>query len=381
MPRILIVASVASMIEQFTMHDISTLRELGYEIEVAANFSKGNSTSTDRIEQLKNKLTSMNIVYYNVCFSRNVLQVRENFIAFKQLDKILKYKTYNLVHCHSPVGGVIGRMAAKKNEIRTLYTAHGFHFYRNAPLINWILYYPIEKFLSKFTDVIITINTEDYAIAKKKFVSPKIYMTKGIGINLTLPVINEEKRKLMQKQYNIKPDDVVLLSVGELNSNKNHEVIIRAIKQLNVENVQYFICGKGEKENQLKNMIAKLGLEKKIHLVGFQEDIMSYYKISDIFIFPSYREGLSVALMEAMVVGLPVICSNIRGNCDLIDHSKGGILVKPSDIKGFSNAIKLLSKDKKKLHEFSEYNKEKIKIYSIKDVQNEIKEIYLNVIR
>ena len=216
-----------------------------------------------------------------------------------------------------------------KNKIDTtiIYTAHGFHFFRGAPIKNWLFYYPIELFLSRYTDILITINKEDFNLAKKNFKSKKVEYVPGVGIDLSKFYPSKTVRNKYRKKFNILDGDMVLISVGELNKNKNHKVVIEALNDLKKTNIKYFIVGRGKKEDELKILIKKYKLEKNVFLLGYREDVLPLLNMSDLFIFPSKREGLPLSLMEAMACGLPVICSDIRGNNDLIGNNDGGYLV------------------------------------------------------
>ena len=185
MKKALILASVASMIEQFNMGNIKVLQELKYEVHVATNFIDSGTITRERAEELKNKLKDLNVKYYQIDFDRNVLSTK-NIQAYKQVKQLIKENKYNIIHIHSPIGGVCGRLVAKKerkNGTKVIYTAHGFHFFKGAPAKNWLIYYPVEKWLSKYTDCLITINEEDYNLAKKKFKAKNVEYVPGIGVD------------------------------------------------------------------------------------------------------------------------------------------------------------------------------------------------------
>lgn len=373
--KVLILASVASMIDQFNIPNIKLLQSMGYEVHVACNFEKGSSCSNERIQILKKFLAELKVKYYQIDFERNILKIRNNLKAYKQVKNILLENKYKFLHCHSPIGGAIGRLAGHKTQIKVIYTAHGFHFYKGAPLINWLLYYPIEKYLSKYTDVLITINKEDYKRAKT-FHAKKVEYIPGVGIDVekirSLKVDKEEKRK----ELGLANKNIVLLSVGELNKNKNHSIVIKALAKINNPNIYYLICGQGKLKEELIKLAKDLKIEKNIKLLGFRKDIYEIYKISDIFIFPSKREGLSVALMEAICCDLPVICSNIRGNIDLIKDNKNGCLCDPTNSdKIFEKVDKLLINNnlRKKIGEF---NKQFIEEFDKNKIMNKISNIY-----
>ena len=290
--------------------------------------------------------------------------------AYKQIKKLLVNNKYEFIHCHSPIGGVCGRLAAKVTHTKVIYTAHGFHFYKGASKLNWMIYYPIEKVLSYITDVLITINKEDYELAKRVEYVPGI----GVDTNKFAKVVMDKNEK--RKELGLCQDNIVLLSVGELNKNKNHEVIIRALAKLENSNIQYIIAGRGNLELSLKELAKELNIEKQVHFLGFRTDISELYNISDIFCFPSYREGLSVALMEAMSSGISVVCSNIRGNRDLIHNDKGGYLCNPKNVDEFLTKIRHLYKNKNIMIDMGRHNQVYINKFDIEIVNEQMSKIY-----
>ncbi|MCB2312023.1 glycosyltransferase family 4 protein [Clostridium tagluense] len=378
MKKMLMIVSVASMIDQFNMPNIDILKKQGYEVHVAANFEYGSTSSKERVEELKKELTGLNVQYYHVDFSRKIKNVSENIKAYKQIKNLMLKNEYDFVHCQSPIGGFCGRLAANNTNTTVIYTAHGFHFFKGAPLLNWILYYPVEKLLAHYTDVLITINKEDYARAKKSFKAGKIKYIPGVGIDTKKfnEVIVDKLAK--RKELEVPEDGFVILSVGELNKNKNHETVIKSLAKLNNPNVYYVICGQGILENYLKNLLKKLGLEKQVKLLGYRRDVAEISKASDVFVFPSVREGLPVALMEGMALGLPVVCSNIRGNIDLIEDYKGGYLVAPDDVDGFTEAIHEIIQKYSLRENMGEYNKESIVKFDIDNVKVSMEKIYFD---
>lgn len=258
-----------------------------------------------------------------------------NIKAIKELKQIVSNNCYDIVHCHTPIAGVCTRLACKKlrkDGLRVIYTAHGFHFYKGAPLKNWLVYYPIEKLCAHFTDVLITINHEDYELAKKKMKAKRIEYVPGVGIDVDKFKNTVVDKAAKRRELGIPEDAFLLLSVGELNKNKNHEVVIRAIAQIGDKNIHYMIAGKGPLKDYLLELASQLGVADQLHLLGYQNDIVGIYKSSDLYIHPSFREGLPASLMEAMASGLPCIVSFIRGNTDLINEN-GGRQFDPYDKK------------------------------------------------
>ncbi len=273
-----------------------------------------------------------------------MLKVGQNFRAYRQTRKLIKENCYNLIHNHSPIGGLLSRIAARdirKRGTKVIYTAHGFHFFKGAPKMNWLIFYPVEKLSSRWTDVLITITHEDYALAQEKMKAKKVVYVPGVGIDTSAFMPDETASKVRTQkraELDIKDSDIVLLSVGELN--KNHEVIIRAMAKLANRNVHYVIAGRGILKNYIEKLAEDLGVKEQLHLLGFRTDVKDLFKTADVFVHPSFREGLSVAVMEAMASSLPIICSKIRGNTDLIDNGRGGFLFNPADMDNAYNALK-----------------------------------------
>ena len=353
---------------------------MGYEVSVACNFEHGSSTSNEQVKKLMTDLDNLKIKRYHVPIPRSMFDIKNMIKSYCLLKKLSFDKQYDLMHCHSPIGGVVARLAFKKSHqqgTRVIYTAHGFHFYDGAPLKNWIIFYPVEKLCSKLTDCIITINKEDYKRAKEKFCVKEVEYIRGIGIHveeIQNIYADIEKKKT---EFSI-TNEKILVSVGELNSNKNHEIIIRALALLKTDTkYKYILCGKGDKEEYLKDLVKQLNLQNKVIFAGYRNDIKEILKLADIFCFPSYREGLSVALMEAMAIGLPVICSRIRGNIDLIDENKGGLFFDSNDIIECLNCIEVLLGNEKKCSDYSLYNLIKIKKFDINKINFLMEKIYL----
>jgi glycosyltransferase involved in cell wall biosynthesis len=284
-----------------------------------------------------------------------------------------------VIHCNTPVGGMIGRFVGKTHRVKkVIYTAHGFHFYKGAPLFNRTVLKWAEQIMAHWTDAIITINKEDYEAAKKFKLKKegKVYYVPGVGIDTSQYIINKQLRTDKRKELGVEKDDIVLISVGELNSNKNHQVIISALGKIQNKKIHYFLCGVGDKEEELKQQAKKCGIEENVHFLGYRTDVKQLLNSSDIFVIPSQREGLSRALMEAMASGLPCIASRIRGNVDLIENGEGGYLVEVQDVDGIADKIRVLSADRELREKMGKVNLERIKKFDVKVVKKTLEEIY-----
>lgn len=373
-------ASVASMIDQFNMPNIALLQKLGYEVDVACNFIEGNTCSDERVAELKQKLQDMHVCCYQIDFARNIKHMGQNMRALRQVEGLMKQNGYAFCHCHSPIGGVVARIAGHRTRTKVIYTAHGFHFYQGAPVMNWLVYYPVEKMLSRWTDVLITINHEDYKLAKKKFKMKKLTYVPGIGIDTQRESLSQKEKEEKRKELGIPQDAFLITNAAEFTPNKNQKTVIEAIEQLHNPNIYFVMCGIGQKKAELEQYVKEHGLEEHIRFVGFRNDLHEILQTSDCFVLSSFREGLSVALMEAMAEGLPVVCSRIRGNVDLIKDGEGGILISPQKRDEYINAFKKLYNMKNEsfgqfLH-MGEINRKMIYIFGRKNVENHMKAIY-----
>lgn len=378
-PKALIVASVASMIDQFNMQNIELLLENGYDVDVACNCKEGNTISNDRVRNLIERLNGENVRVYHVTIPRKVTSIKEIIDSIKFISGLYSENSYKLMHCHSPIGSVVARIAAineRKKGMKVIYTAHGFHFYKGAPKKNWLIFYPIEKICSNFTDVLITINKEDYDFAKKHMKANRVEYIPGVGIDTKKFIIPDYNVTEKKEELGIKDKDIMILSVGELNQNKNHEVVVRAISKLKNPNIYYFIAGKGDKEQYLDELAKELDVN--LHLLGYRTDIIELLNTADIFAFPSFREGLSVALMEAMAAGLPCVVSRIRGNVDLIEEKVNGFWCDAEDIDAFAISLNQLIAHKELRKQMCVANQKKVGQNDSAQIIMKMSKIYLN---
>lgn len=382
--KFLIVATVPSMIGQFNMNNIHILLDMGYEVHVACNYKDRSVWEEEKICTLRKELKRLEVRQIQVDFARSPYYVSKLIKAYIKLHAVIKNEEYAGLHCHTPVGGMVARLAARETKTKVIYTAHGFHFYKGAPLKNWLLYYPVEKLCSRWTDVLITINKEDYALARKKMHAKKVEYVPGVGIDTEKfgTGRKEENRERIRVELGIPKEARLLLSVGELNENKNHETVIRALAKLpeiKGDKIYYAIAGKGELEEKLRKLIKDLSLESQVFLLGFREDMAAIYDAADIFIFPSKREGLGLAAIEAMAMGLPLVTSNVHGIKDYSINGITGFNVSPTDYKGFANAIKMLIADKNLRETISKHNIKEAQKYDRKKVSEYMKKLYYQI--
>lgn len=380
--KALLVTTVSGFVPQFEMNNVKILQEMGYEVHYASNYNTP-AYGTDN-----HRLDGTGIIRHQIDFIRSPFKPA-NFKVYQQLKSLMKEEHFDLVHCHTPMGGVMARFAAHATHTGPVaYTAHGFHFFHGAPLINWLCYYPMERFLSRYTTQQICINREDYACASKRFHAKYVNYIPGVGLDLSrIPVHNEERLLKKRAELGLPEEGFILLSSGELIKRKNHETILRALAELKDLPVHYVICGHGELDNYLKELAESLGISDMVTFLGYREDMMEIYQTADIFLFPSYQEGLPMALLEAMVCGLPVICSNIRGSKDLMGKPNrkddtftfcgGGIMINKADqAESYAKAIRLLLEEPEQLPVYGNFNIERSREFSTEKVIERMKKIY-----
>lgn len=377
--KAIILTTVPSTIEQFNMQNIKLLKELGYKVEVASNFNTTGNIDNSRLETFINELKDLNVGIINIGFSRKLLNFN-NIKAYFQINRLFKNENYQLIHCHTPICSVITRLAARKSRkkgTKVIYTAHGFHFYKGASILNWLIYYPIEKMCAKWTDYLITINEEDYNLAKTKFKAKKIELINGVGVDenkFNFTLTDNEKERIRQK-LNLKKEDFVLIQVGELNKNKNQIMTIEAMKKIVKENknIKLLLVGKGTLKDFYAEKIKEYNLEEYIFLLGYRRDIPQLLKISDCLISTSKREGLPVNLIEAAMSGLPIIATNCRGNRDLTDKDK---LIDIDDISKLEEKILEIERNRKKYQNKKIELRKNLKKYSLNSVLAKMEKIY-----
>lgn len=361
--KVLIVANTDRHINLCYLPYIKYLKELGVIVHVATN----TNILLDYIDK-KIKIP--------IC--RSPFHFK-NIKAIFQLRKYILKEKYDLISCSTPMGGVIARLASKslqkKNKTKVIYTAHGFHFFKGCPFINYLIYYPVEKYLTKYTDLLITINEEDYNFALKHF-KVEVEYIEGIGFNQERLLSNLDtlQKSKLRTKLGLKIDDYVIIYIAEISKRKRQKYLLNVLKELNDSSVKLLLVG--ENTLNLNNYIAKLKLEKQVKVLGFREDISDLLDIADLVISVSKQEGLPLNIMEAMYKQKPIIVTNCRGNRDLIKHQENGLVVSLNDKKELIDSIKYLKNDKKIAADLSKENKELSKKYTTEEILKKYKPIY-----
>jgi glycosyltransferase EpsD len=364
MKKILFCATVDYHFKAFHLPYLKWFKEQGWEVHIAA-------TGEMELPYVDQK--------FNIPIQRSPLN-KKNLGAYKELKHIVDNNQYQLIHCHTPMGGVLARLAARttrKHGTKVIYTAHGFHFCKGAPLLNWLIYYPIEKLMAKHTDCIITINQEDYKLAKKNLKAERIAHVHGVGVDSERfkPISSIQKNEL-RISYGFKPGDFLLFYAAEFNKNKNQQLLIKALAQIkdDVPHAKLLLCGEGALLEQCNELAGNLEVSNRVHFLGYRTDLDRLIPMCDVAVASSLREGLPVNIMESMACGLPVVAVENRGHSELINHGETGYLVLPNE--KFGNYILDIYMRKDLRKKMSLNSIDRIKLFTVYRVSLELTSIY-----
>lgn len=367
--KVLFVANIHKHIRAFHIPYIQYLQKQGYEVHVAAN---DGATRVDEADK-----------QYDLSIDRSPFSL-DNIKAIRELRAILEKEKYCLVHCHTAMGSVVARLAAKdlrKNGLKVLYTAHGFHFFKGSPIKYWILYYPMEKYLSAFTDGIVTINQEDHKLLMQQSFKNKFsFLTNGMGINAERFTNTNISKDEIRKKNNYKSNDFLLLYIAEFIERKNHRFLVNCAVELNkrAPNIKILFAGRGRNIDLITNLIKERKADKIIDVLGYRTDIGEIIKMIDLGVSVSYQEGLPMNVAEQLYLGKPVVATKIRGHVDLIEHGVNGLLFNLDDQNDFINSVLKLYRDKALYSQMSQNAKIKSKKLSIEFCLEQMKTIYKN---
>ncbi len=368
MKKVLFVATITKHITTFHLPYLKMFKEHGYEVHVA----------TDDDVQIP-----YCDVHHKISIRRNPFKI-DNLKAIKQLKKIINEEKFDIVHCHTPMGSVVARLAAKearKNGTRVIYTAHGFHFYKGAPLVNWLMFYPVEWYLAKYTDTLITINQEDFKRARRKFKRRcnNIEYVSGVGIDETKFYMDmpQNERNQLKEILGLKKDDIILTCIARLDRNKNQGTLIKSMKKLIREysNIHLLLVGRDELNGKYQRQVKLMNLESNIHFLGIRNDVSQILHITDVALSASKREGLPVNVLEALCVGIPVVAYKCRGIDDLIENNVNGVIV--NNFNDYASAVnKAINMTNIVSNDIKEFNDKLIRRYEYKEVLKNYDRIY-----
>lgn len=372
MAKILMTATVQSHIAQFHKPVIRMLQEMGHRVEVAAK---------NNLHEKKNLTLTEPDAIHEVKFSRSPFSLKI-IPAYRQLKKVIEAGNYDIVHCNTPVAGILSRLACRKlrkqGKIKVLYEAHGLHFFKGGPKSGWLIWYPIERFFSRFADMMVLINKMDYALVVEKFHTPMVRRIPGIGVNLSQ--FKDLGNGNLRQELSLPEDTPIVVSVGELNENKNHKTVIRAISLMKNQDTHYCIAGNGPLLQELTDYAQSLGVTDRVHFLGYRRDVPSILRQADVFVLPSRREGLGMAAIEAMSCGLPLVSSNRHGINDYSIEGVTGYKHDPLDSQGFAGSLDKLVSDEALRKKLGEKCKEIAQEFTLEESLKCMKNYYLELL-
>lgn len=346
--KALIVSSVYGFLTKFERQNVELLKSMGMEIHYASN------RTNVVYEDCEDILDEYGIIYHDIPIKQQPINVLANLKAILQVRDIIKREKINMIHCHTPTGGMVARLACLGIKgVYIIYTAHGFHFYNGGSKLYNRVFYMAEDFMSRNTNAIVTINHEDESAAKSMH-ADTVYLIPGEGVDSKFyELTEEEERKQERQKLGVSEDDFFVITVGEIRPNKNQRRVIETLDfivnkhNLNAPNIIYGVIGHGRQEDELKAYVKEHGLEKNVRFFGYELEIRTFLKAADVMVFPSIREGLGMAALEALFTGLPVIASSNRGSKEYIKNEKNGILVPEDSVYAYAEALKTLYYRKK----------------------------------
>ena len=376
MKKLLLLSPTGSIHSRFNLANIKAISELGYELHLLANFENGPGPE-GKNEAFAQWCKEQGYFIHNMPFVRGASL--KNFSLVKELKVFLRKEKFDIVHAHTETGGLMLRMAlSAKGSSKFVYTAHGMSFWKGCPLKNRIIFKTIEKWICKGMDANLGMNQEELDFLRQT--KPQAaYFVHGIGLNLNRFKNVARSRNGVREEFGVREDEKLILSIGELDDNKNHATVIKALTMLEHNNFKYVVCGVGPNKDILTKMASDAGLSDKVILAGYRSDIPDVLHAADMFVFPSFHEGMPVAALEAMACGLPLICSKIRGNVDIVKDGDNGFLFEPQDYLSLAMVMDRLIANQELAYAFGEKNKEIVKAFSQEDVIKELKFLYSNI--
>ena len=374
MKRILFVTTISGFLLQFEKNDVKLLRQRGCEIHYASNFTNPIYTFDEK------ELVKKEVTQHQIDIEKSPAKIKKNIEAIKRLIKIIDENEIDIVHCHNPMGGVAARIAAKRSrrKPKVIYTAHGFHFYKGAPILNWLLFYTAERWVARYTDIIVTINREDYIRAKRFRLKKngEVYLIHGVGVDKEKFAPRPELRETKRAELGIPADAFHIVTAAELNENKNQKVVIEAIAALADNPIYYTICGKGPNEDKLKALVKSHGLEDRVRFLGYRTDMDEILQTADAFAFPSIREGLGVAAIEALLCNVPLIVADNRGTREYAADGENSIVCRYDAADEFAEAIERLCRDDGYREKMAGRCRESVKKFTIEEVEKTMIKVY-----
>lgn len=334
-PSLLMVSTVAATIEGFLLPYAEHYRQHGWRVDAAASGASTDSTlnaAFDRTHELP--------------LSRSILDVAGLLRGMNSISQVLR-DGYDVVHVHTPIAGFVTRAAIRRmpaaNRPAVVYTAHGFHFHEGGSRTTNALFLTAEKVAGRWTDRLVVINAEDHSAAlTHRIVSQRrlIFMP-GIGVDTgwySRASVSDAAIAEARASLGIGPDTPVMAVVGELSIRKRPFDVVAALGMMRHRDCHLVLLGDGPEQARVEAAIREVGAEDRVHLLGGVADIRPMVAASSALVLASSREGLPRSIMEALLLEVPVVASDTRGNPDLV-LPDAGYIVPVGDVSALAGAM------------------------------------------
>lgn len=377
MKRALLLAPMGSVHRRFNQANIAALQSLGLQVELCANFENGNGPEIHN-QSFVEECGIRGVKTHSIPFARHSLT--GSLKCLSQLKELLSREQYDLVHTHTETGGLLLKLAhSEKGKSKFVFTPHGMSFWKGSSLKSQLVYRPLERWICSAMDMNLGMNMEEVENLEQ-WNKRTAHYVHGVGLNMARMQNPSRSREQMREEFGLTESDKFIVSIGELDDNKNHITVIKALATLGRKDFKYVVCGVGPNKDMLLAEAECTGLKENVILAGYRSDIPDVLNAADIFVFPSFHEGMPVSALEAMACSLPVVCSAIRGNVDVVKDGDNGYLFKPSDVDTLSRQIALLMDNEALRQQMGAKNKEIVREFSLEAVTEELKAIYSKVL-
>ncbi|MHC8518567.1 glycosyltransferase [Weissella confusa] len=377
--HVLLIASTASMIKQFNLRNLNLLKNLGFEVHVAANFLNPGTIPDDMAKELLEQLKSEGFIVHQVDFKRGMGSPFANFIVLRKLSALFDEYKFEFIHVHAALASVLVRIMAFLKKIPVIYTIHGMQFSKESSWIRWALFFPVEWVLSFVTSTLITINEEDAKLVERYFHPKEHILISGVGIDYKRFASAQTTPK-WRSDLGLSDKDVLILTVGELSARKNQQVVIKALGKLSDERIHYLLVGIGDEKQHLEQLALEENVSRYVHFLGYQTDLPGLVKSVDGAIYPSKLEGLLTAGIETLASGTPIMGANVRGIEDYVREDFNDLMFEANDTEGVTQKIKLFVNDMDKYKLIARRNSYKMMRFDKENIDNLIKSVYLKYV-
>ena len=370
-------APMGSVHRRFNQANIAALQSLGLQVELCANFENGDGPEIHN-QSFVEECGIRGVKTHSIPFARHSLT--GSLKCLSQLKELLSREQYDLVHTHTETGGLLLKLAhSEKGKSKFIFTPHGMSFWKGSSLKSQLVYRPLERWICSAMDMNLGMNMEEVENLEQ-WNKRTAHYVHGVGLNVARMQNPSRSREQMREEFGLTESDKFIVSIGELDDNKNHITVIKALATLGRKDFKYVVCGVGPNKDMLLAEAERMGLKDNVILAGYRSDIPDVLNAADIFVFPSFHEGMPVSALEAMACSLPVVCSAIRGNVDVVKDGDNGYLFKPSDVDTLSRQIALLMENEALRLQMGAKNKEIVREFSLEAVTEELKAIYSKVL-